>query len=103
MAQARAHEVVEVVVDKVIWVEEKVVQREVQVVQQEQVDHLQVHLHQIRTTLDATRATITMLPGNVHMQISSVMFVEKRDIYIGTVLGNVSWVDNKVRILRHPT
>ena len=103
VAQAREHEVVEVVVDKVSRVEEVGVQQEVQLAQRELVDHLQVHPHQIRITLDATRATITPPPDNVHTKISNVMFVEKRDIYIGTVLGKDSWVDNKVRILRHPT
>ncbi len=79
------------------------VQQEVQVAQRKQVDHLQVHLDQIGTTLDATRATITTPPGNVQIQLSSVMFEERKDIYIGTVLGKDSWMDNKVRILRHPT
>ena len=65
VAQARVPEVVEVVVDKVIQVEEAVGQREVQVVQRVPVDNLQVHHHQIKTTLDAMRAIITTLPGYV--------------------------------------
>lgn len=32
-----------------------------------------------------------------------MIFVEKSDIYIGTVLEKVSWVDSKVRILCYPT
>ncbi len=103
VAQACAHKVVEVVVDKVSRVEEVVVQRELQVAQREQVDHLQVYPYQIIITLDATRVTITTPPGNVQIQISNVMFVERKDIYIGTVLGKDSWVDNKVIIPRHPT
>ena len=104
VALARADEVVEVVVDKVFPLEEEVVgQREVQVVQRVQVDHLRVHLRQIRTTLDAMRAIITTPPGYVHTQISNAMFAERRDIYTGTVLGRVSLVDNKARIPRHPT
>ncbi len=91
------------VVDKVSRAEEVVIQREVQVAQREHVDHPQVYPHQIIITPDATRVTITTSPGNVHIQISSVMFVERKDIYIGTVLGKDSWVDNKVIIPRHPT
>ena len=103
MALARAHEVVEVVVDKVTLDEEEiVVQQEVRVVQREQVDYLQVHQRQIRTTLDATHAITITSPDNVYTQISNVMYAERRDIYTGTVLGRVSLVDNKAKIPRHP-
>ena len=64
-------------------------------------DHLQAHLRQIRTTLDATRAIAIISPDNVHMQISNGMSAERRDIYTGTVLERVSLVDNKARIPRH--
>lgn len=44
MAQARAHKVVEMVMDKLTLVEKEiVVQREVQLMQQEWVNHLQAH------------------------------------------------------------
>ena len=97
------HEVVEVVVDKFIRIEEVVVQRKVQVAQRENMDHPQVHLHQIRTNLDAMRATITTPPGNIQIQVSSIMLTKERDTYIGTVLRKDSWVDNKINILNHLT
>lgn len=92
------------VVDKVFPLEEEIMgQREVQVVQRVQVDHLRVHLCQIRTTVDAMREIITTSLGYVHMQISNVMFAMRRDIYTRTVLGRVSLVDNKARIPCHLT
>lgn len=81
VAQVLAHKLVEVVVNKVSLVEEEVVvQREVQVVQRYEVDHLQVHQYQIRTTLNATRTIIIALLDDAHMQISRDMFVETRGI-----------------------
>ena len=65
-------------------------------------DHLQAHQCQIRITLNAMRAITIIPPDNVPTQILNVMSVEKRDIYTGTVLGRVSLVDNKSRIIRRP-
>lgn len=72
-------------------------------VQQVQIDHLQVHLRQIRITFNAIHAIITTPPSYVHMQISNIMLVVRRDIYTGTVLGKVSLLDNKAIIPCHRT
>lgn len=47
--------------------------------------YLQVYFHQIKTIFNGIRITITTLPGNVYRQISSIIFIERRDIYIGIV------------------
>lgn len=84
---------------KVSLVEEKVVQWELQVRGRGQVDYLQVY--QMRIIFNIMRTTITTTPENVHMQISSVMFVRKKDIYIKTVLEKICWNDNMVKVFCH--
>lgn len=37
------------------------------------------------------------------MQISNVIFVEEKNIYIGIVLEKISLVDNKAKILHYLT
>lgn len=65
-------------------------------------DHLQAYQCQIRKILHATYAINIISLDNILMQISNIMFVEKKNIFTITILEKFSLIDNKARVLRHP-